>query len=407
MDDQRSSEDERIYPLGTYKCKEDYEHTAKHIGPMLDQLKELNEKLEPYTDSRITWYFGGDLKNILLVRGLPDAKNHGKNCPYCECDFVGRRDLSKVWDVDPDRPAGPRKDLVSWIPVENTIIDPLHLMLRVFDKLWQRLWKDLQVDVKSMSALLRRVKRVTGMKLRKMKDGKTYKLPLQLTASERWTILANVDMEELWPENLKKARWLQGLYRRFSAFYSEFINSFPPDNKIERKRWLDKQKGLYSKWIEDLTSLDEDNVAGRQNGRFGESIKTVRVEKGYNTSLMTCYMHLLHSHVEEIIFYHQAVGGMRVASMQGFERLNNRDGKHYKRCNSKRKSEEVMAMFLNRVRIIFSKATRKAHVSCPKCDKRYETVKWLKSHMRKKHDMEWVLGETVCLMVLVGIGFGG
>ena len=130
-----------------HACEEKCEPTASSMKEMLRLLPEAQKRIGEITDSPLVHYLGGDLKSLLLLRGLPPASEMAlSNCIFCECTFAKRRDLSLDWPMLSAVPDGPRPDLFPFVPIENTVPDPLHCLLRIFDALWARPWEDIQKE---------------------------------------------------------------------------------------------------------------------------------------------------------------------------------------------------------------------------------------------------------------------
>ena len=321
---------------------------------------------------------------------------------FCEATFQTRRDLSRDWPMMATVPGGPRDDLFPFVPIENTMPDPLHCLLRVFDCLWARLWEDMQKEhPRNLSKAVAAVNKEFNFKLRWVeKDGKC-KLPLQFNARDRLLRLQTVNVKKLFPEQRvsrnkalgDRMAWTQGRWREFASMHTEHTNAFPPTCEEKRREWLAHHKGRCAAWVRELCSIDEDRVAGGSNGRFGERKRNVRTGKGCNTAtIMKCYMHLLCAHFDQV----QAVvpGGMKCGSMQALERLNNQDGAQHFKCNHRRR-EHLLSMMMGRQRICFptlvgAKRKRQPVIVCKECptEKIFKTQRGLNIHRKKMHG--WV-----------------
>ena len=93
---------------------------------------------------------GGDLKWISLVNGINGA-NASHPCPWCPWDKNAPLDLTAEWKINDrshlinskklkqkENDGYINKPLIDFIDYEKTIIDPLHLFLRITDKLFEK-----------------------------------------------------------------------------------------------------------------------------------------------------------------------------------------------------------------------------------------------------------------------------
>jgi len=107
----------------------------RELSELLSALKEINVDGTIY---KIEWWLGGDLKFLLLVLGL-NAANSYYCCAWC---VLHKEELSidicrhKInRKLNADEPGQIHEPIFPFIRIENVIPDPLHLFLRIADKL--------------------------------------------------------------------------------------------------------------------------------------------------------------------------------------------------------------------------------------------------------------------------------
>ena len=160
--------------LGIFSIeKEDYENIKtclKELILKLEQIKHLAIKNVTYN---VTFHLGGDLKWLATVLGI-GAANSNFPCPWCtwysdsKKEIWTENEINEKWSINgrdhqtavilmkektPTKRKGYlREPLFKFIEFQKTVVDPLHLMLRVSDKLFEILLFRLQeLDKKQVS----------------------------------------------------------------------------------------------------------------------------------------------------------------------------------------------------------------------------------------------------------------
>jgi hypothetical protein len=90
-------------------------------------------------------YFSSDWKFLALCLGL-NCANSTYFCPWCTVTKHDQGDLSKDWKITKNMdnlkenatcyPGHIKQPLFNMIPIKNWVVDELHIMLRITDRLW-------------------------------------------------------------------------------------------------------------------------------------------------------------------------------------------------------------------------------------------------------------------------------
>lgn len=152
------------HALVIFKEPEKYESLKDAPEDICDEVKRLEEITVDGHTYKINFYLGGDWKFLALITGI-DSASSKYPCMWCKCSTDERRDVDKHWSItDPtlgartieenvkvsQLPKSKRKHNVSrlplfpTIPLQNVVIDNLHLFLRVSDVLIDLLIVELQ-----------------------------------------------------------------------------------------------------------------------------------------------------------------------------------------------------------------------------------------------------------------------
>ncbi|CAH1769593.1 1755_t:CDS:2, partial [Entrophospora sp. SA101] len=154
------------YSLALYTGQEDYECLKNVLSPLIQELKDL--KQNGFVDNfdkcwKVSLYISSDWKFLATVLGF-NAANSNYFCPWCNCNKSQQGKLNLNWSIskkmeelsvnyDPKNPklhnGQIRQPLFSMIPLDHWVIDELHLMLRVIDRLLSLLFNEIKITQSS------------------------------------------------------------------------------------------------------------------------------------------------------------------------------------------------------------------------------------------------------------------
>ncbi|CAG2186655.1 unnamed protein product [Mytilus edulis] len=153
-----SSKDQNVFCI--VNCKEDYDSLKKSCKPIFEEINSLYKRGTIEVDGRkinLEILLGGDMKFLQILLGLGGSLCN-YSCPWCRIHKGEREDMTKPWDFyhgnNMNRTAqnleedvvrnhyGVRAQPLIMIEPEHIIIDELHLLLQICDKLLSNLIKD-------------------------------------------------------------------------------------------------------------------------------------------------------------------------------------------------------------------------------------------------------------------------
>ena len=135
-----------IHPIALFRDSEKYESVKLALADLIDEMKDTDVITVDGETFRIIYSLGGDYKFLSMVTGI-DSANCKYACIWCKCPKDSRWITDKTWD---SRTAEENELLSSkskksfnvtnpplfpFIPLQNVVIDNLHLFLRVTDVL--------------------------------------------------------------------------------------------------------------------------------------------------------------------------------------------------------------------------------------------------------------------------------
>jgi len=117
------------------------------IVPMVSELNDLVLNGLEDLDGRL-WtikpYFSSDWKFMAIILGF-NAPNSKYFCPWCLCtkENIGNKhkvcviekNMNQLISVNPP-PGHVKTPLLQMIPLDHYVPDELHVMLRIWDRLW-------------------------------------------------------------------------------------------------------------------------------------------------------------------------------------------------------------------------------------------------------------------------------
>ncbi|RIB20598.1 hypothetical protein C2G38_2035120 [Gigaspora rosea] len=278
---------------------ENYDLFKKITAPLAYELDNLVKNgLEDFTGLRwqIKPYFSSDWKFLYIILGF-NAPNANHFCPWCLCTKkdIGTKD--KVFTIEKSMtqlqatksPPGHKKiPLFPMIPLENYVPDELHVMLRIWDRLWglviQELKSECRYDEYNRGVIVREMDRI----LVKFKFWQEHN-----TENWSYTSLMRDDKEKVLHKfevifDEERATLINRLWRDFFALYKlmKQPGTDPSFFATQAKNWLN----LF------LTPHE-----GEPNTTF--------FKKGlYRSKDVTPYMHLLIHHIPEFMGHYQHFG---------------------------------------------------------------------------------------------------
>jgi hypothetical protein len=157
-----SSKDQNVFCI--VNCKEDYDNLKLACKPIFQKINKLYEKGSSAVEGKhfdLDILMGGDMKFLQLVLGLGGSLCN-YSCPWCRVHKNQRDDMTKPLEFYHTRGMqrtsqnlkedvvkndfGVRAQPLVSIEPEHIIIDELHLLLRICDKLL----KNLILDTKTL-----------------------------------------------------------------------------------------------------------------------------------------------------------------------------------------------------------------------------------------------------------------
>ena len=141
-----------------YQIKgENYDQVKGCLKETLELLKDIESITIDDKIYHIKKYFAGDLKFLALVYGINSATSDYP-CLWCTCNMRNVFDINASWPISrsqkdalekvklktkDQREGYIREPIISFIDFDCCLIDTLHLLLRITDKLFELLFKKL------------------------------------------------------------------------------------------------------------------------------------------------------------------------------------------------------------------------------------------------------------------------
>ena len=335
------------YSLAILKIAEDYEELSSGLQDICEEAADLQMVTIQDKIYNIKFFLGGDWKYLATICGIESASAE-YSCIWCKCPKSQRYNTDLEWSItDPSKGARTtqeikeksmlsksskvrfsccRAPLFPFIPMEQVVIDTLHLFLRISDILINLLIRDLRIkdgitkasDVpcdsytKSYENFLNDVCKIR-FKWKIDRQSKEIKYR-DLTGPEKVRLHKNIDIPVLFPELHKKDQ-LGRLWRDFFLLINTINNEE-----------FDNVKELHTKikaWVKLFLSI-------------------------YQRKDVTPYIHAFMMHVHEFITLH---GNLVSFSQQGLEKLNDFSTKQFQLASSHRDIESLQQMLEKRNRI--------------------------------------------------------
>jgi hypothetical protein len=312
------------YSLAIYTGQEDYECLKNVLGPLIQELNSLKEN--GFVDNfdkfwKVSLYISSDWKFLTTVLGF-NAANSNYFCPWCTCNKSQQGNLNLNWSISKNmddlsvnyNPKNPkqyngqiRQPLFSMIPLDHWVIDELHLMLRVMDRLLSLLFNEIKITQSSNKNFSEALRKIVQEEMERIK------VPFKFSLAEnskQWTYTSLMGPDKLKVLRLfnlnkvlspSRADKIRELWDGFADLYSDMCDpiynplQFQNDALLWLKKFLTKSQGnpLQNNFIEGL----------------------------YNASDITPYIHVLVYHVCEFMSLHQ-IFGLKSFSCSPVEKKN-------------------------------------------------------------------------------------
>ncbi|CAG8834673.1 44468_t:CDS:2 [Gigaspora margarita] len=144
------------YMIILYPGNENYEILQKVMELMINELHSLvNNGLDSSrTQWKIILYFSSDWKFLSIILGF-NAANANYFCPWCLCSKKEIGIKSKVYMIEKTMeqlqttklpPGHSKAPLLYMIPLEHYVPDLLHVMLRIWDRMWSLVIQELKSE---------------------------------------------------------------------------------------------------------------------------------------------------------------------------------------------------------------------------------------------------------------------
>ena len=318
----------KILIEGIFKIlKEDYENIKISLNELIMQLSGVKDITINDVTYGIEFYLGGDLKWLSTVQGISTA-NSNYPCPWCTWKSTPikwtEKEINQKWPnnerdhqiakvlckekVVEKKKGYINESLFSFIPFAKSVVDPLHLFLRITDKLMDMLLFRLkELDIKEKSFKLGDIstRNITLNFLEYLKEEKTgcnltspyfiadkeFKLR-SFNSNEKKKIIEKISSNHflnIFSKQIQEDRILNEIIEAFKDF--KMINELLKINYFEFFKKTEIELKIKS-WLRKMIKLEPD---------------------------ITPYTHILGFHVVEFI---EKYKDLKLFSMQGLEKLN-------------------------------------------------------------------------------------
>lgn len=280
----------------------------------LDDLKNYGLKI-----NEIIWkfelYFSSDWKFLSICLGF-NAANSNFFCPWCQICKHDQGNNQTSWKISKEiekineYPGHNKRPLFYMIPLKNWVPDELHIMLRIWDRLWSLVISELkesnQFDNICREEIMQEMGRI-GVNFQFWKEhGADVWNYTSLMGDDKLKVLKNFNLGRILPPS--RAKKIRELWDRFNQIYSNLKSRDynTQQFQFEAEDWLE----LF---------LTPDRVIPNSN----------RIEKGlYSPSSITPYMHVLVYHMSEFMEIHQK-WGVKAFSCAPVEKKNHQQVTHF------------------------------------------------------------------------------
>ncbi len=296
---------------------ENYELLEVMMMPFIQELDDL--KNYGLKINEIVWkfelYFSSDWKFLSICLGF-NAANSKFFCPWCQISKHDQGNNQTNWRISKEiekineYPGHNKRPLFYMISLNNWVPDELHIMLRIWDRLWSLVISELkesnQFDDVCRKEIMQEMGRI-GVNFQFWKEhGADAWNHTSLMGDDKLKVLKNFNLGQILPPT--RAKKIRELWNRFNQIY---FNLKSKDYDVQQFQFEVED------WLE--LFLTPDRVIPNSN----------RIEKGlYSPSSVTPYIHVLVCHISEFMEIHQK-WGMKGFSCAPVEKKNHQQVTHF------------------------------------------------------------------------------
>ena len=309
-DEQNIHKPDHHYTTILFPGVESYELLEVMMSPFIQELDDLKNYGLKIND--IIWkfelYFSSDWKFLSTCLGF-NAPNSNHFCPWCQISKHDQGNNQINWKISKDMekineyPGHNKKPLFNMISLDHWIPDELHIMLRIFDRLWSLVLSELkdvdQFDNICRNEIVQEMNRI-GVRFQFWKEnGSNTWNYTSLMGGDKLKVLKKFNLGRILPPS--RTRKIRELWDRFNQIYCNLkLKDYDSQQfQFEAEDWLE----LF---------LTPDRVMPNSN----------RIEKGlYSPSAITPYIHVLVYHMSEFMEIHKR-WGMKAFSCAPVEKKN-------------------------------------------------------------------------------------
>jgi len=280
---------------------ENYDLLKKVTAPVVSELDNLIKNgLDDFTGIKwkIVPFFSSDWKFMSIILGF-NAPNATYFCPWCLCTKkdIGIKD--KVYTIEKNMeqikaarppPGHSKAPLIPMIPLDHYVPDELHVMLRIYDRLWelviQELKSERRYDEYNRKVIVREIDRISiNFQFWQEHNTENWNYT-SLMGDDKEKILHGFNFDVIFDK--ERATLINCLWRDFYALY-----------KLMKQPGTDSSffAGQAKKWLDLFLTPHE----GEPN--------TISFKKGlYHSKDVTPYIHVLINHIPEFMARHRNFG---------------------------------------------------------------------------------------------------
>lgn len=308
------------HTIAIVKGKEDHECLKESLANVINDVNSLVKDRKITVDGKtvpLEFYLGGDYKFLLIAMGMKGATSNN-SCIWCKlhknercnmshsCEYF-RGEMARRVDSSWPKQPGCHSAPFFHIPIDNVILDELHLMLRITDRLEEGLILDiLKWDTDDNNS--RPSNRKKNEHLEAFLDAvRSLGVSFQVyKKNEKWE----------WTSLLGGEKRM--LLRKLPNLFDQFL----PPNKVEKTKslWINFRELLE---ILNKEKIGEDDIKTFETKALSWGKEMVAMSgfgPGYSqTVIITPYMHCMIYHAPTMMRKH---GSLRHFSGQGVEKKN-------------------------------------------------------------------------------------
>ena len=368
--------------IALINATENYENLQESLTDIADELRHLNSINVDGKEFTVQFYLGGDWKFLALVTGI-EAASSNFFCVWCKCPS-DQKHITGIWSaLNPKNGARTtnetqelskqkrkpidkfcciRQPLFPMVEIKNIVPDTLHLFLRICDVL--------------VNLLILELRRLDGIEkfskvndLKKLKNISKYENFLHDTCKISFHFYQDKESKNL------KWRDLMGTEKLKLLKHIKIPTLFPrfPNGDKVQSIWKEFLEIYNLLRLKAYMSAEEIKAFELKTKKWLEKFLEV-----YQTKHVTPYIHLLTSHIPEMLELH---GSLAAFTQQGVEKLNDIITQDYFKSTNHRDSLKQIMLKLNRLEDLSDAGcvrTKVKHV-CSKCKQEGHNARTCKS----------------------------